>query len=455
MTRLPVSARRVRILLLLSILFATGSTVLAQPECRSTLGAYFKPISENVPVSWAAELIAAPGVMSDRFIFNGMVFLGIDYNSKSLKHQIYFEGARKNWYNSADGPGLNGEGTGFDDFSKPEKQHFGFRELFYSYTGLLDVRTGIQTMKSGGSALLDERVLGVNLKKEFNSFALHINGGTVYDDIARMQDICGTRHLYNLARGNKVSFTGEKLFETNFAMAELSWSPGKKAVAKAGSGDEFEEFEMDDEFGAFESDNEFSEFSSEEEKKKFIQLNNAGIRVYEEFGPLYPDYKYYGGAGMELLINESVELQTELLSQWMNENNALIYSVEVKKEKFWNNGAFSAIQAEYFGLYELDEDIKHFPSFSNLFKGEIMRLDMMHLPLLEVSAMHQFPGKMKSGVEFSYIHQFKDAKTRELDAIYSIRPWKNIHLYAIGGYVRSELITDDNFLLRMEAHFAF
>lgn len=352
MTRLLARDWKFKIIILAFFTLAIN-TVEAQHECRSALGAHFKPISENLPINWATEIVLMPGAMSDRFIFNGMAIAGLEYYSKSLKHQFYFEGEYKYWYNSNRGPGMAGTGTGYVSFNQPEKLHFGFRELFYSYNGSFKIKAGIQSMKSAKSFLLDEGVFGISAKKKLGNLQVNLKGGTVYGAIAKMQDICGTRHLYNLVRGNKVNFVGENLLESNFILAELNWSPGSKTELAKGN---FNEFESTDEFS------DFNEFSSEEKATKAFSFKNATFRFYEEFGEIFPDYKFYGGATFEFELFEKLGLDAEILTQWMNENKALIYKFRVNREKFWSNGALSVLEAKYLGLKNIDDDVQHLPS---------------------------------------------------------------------------------------------
>jgi len=450
MTRLFVTDWIYKIAVGMLLLVFSLQNSYAQPECRSVLGAHLKPLSGNLPVNWAGELTLSPGGMRDRFIFNGKAYLGLEYVSKSMNHQFYFEGAYKYWYNTANGPGLNGTGTGYSDFNKPEKKHFGFRELYYAAGLWLEMKAGIQSMKSVGSMLLDERVLGISAKKDFSSFSLKVQGGTVYDDIARMQDVCGTRHLYNLVRGGKVNFVGDRMLDSNFILAELNWTPGKKKNTTDAGSDEFAAFETT-------SDSEFSEFSSvtESPKADFLKVKNVGFRIYEEFGEVFPDYKYYAGTNVGLDILQSLVLDAEALVQVMDGNNAVIWKTGLQKEYFRNSGAFSSLRVGYFGIHRIDSHVQYFPSYSNLFKGEVMKLDMMHLPLLEVEAVHRFAGGLKQELKGAYIHQVKSSKTREVDFMYSMQPWKHLNLHVITAYMQSKLMEKDNFLLKLEAHFAF
>lgn len=448
MTRLPAKDWMYRAARIFTLLIIAQQVGFAQPECRSVLGAHLKPLSKNIPVNWAGELTLSPGLMRDRFIFNGMTFLGLEYLSASMKHQIYFEGAYKYWYNTSEGPGLSGTGTGYSDFNKPEKKHFGFREMYYSYRNGVGLKAGIQSMKSSGSMLLDERVLGISAQKDLNNFNLKIQGGTIYDDIARMQDVCGTRHLYNLVRGNKVNFVGDRMLDSNFFLAELNWMHGNKSGDKMAKADEF---------SSFESTDEFSDFSTSGEKinKKVFQLQSFGFRIYEEFGKVFPDYKYYAGSNFEFEILQNFQLDVEAIGQAMDNNNAVIWNAGLQKDKFRNNGTFSSVRIEYLGMINIDDNVQHFPAYSNLFKGEVMRLDMMHLPLLEIEVVHRFANTLKSGLKCNYIHQLKNENTRELDLVYSMQPWKHLNLHAIAAYMQSDLMEKDNFLLKLEARFAF
>ena len=448
MTKLPVKDWICKLAAIAFVWLFPVLELSAQPECRSVLGAYLKPVSKESALNWASELTLSPGIMSDRQIFNGMAYLGLGYFPKSAKYQVYFEGAYKYWYSSFEGPGLAGTGTGFVNFEKPEKKHLGFRELYYEYSDRFRVKVGIQSMKTVGSMLLDERVLGVSGSKEWKNVNVRIAGGTVYDEIARMQDVCGTRHLYNLVRGNKVNFVGDKMLDSNFWLAELSLSPGSKKTT--------DDLPVD-EFAAFEEADEFAEFSSGDEAKKtaFLRLKNITARLYEEFGPVFPAYKYYAGTSAGWELGKSVQFQAELLGQFMQDNKAVFWKAQLQKDLFGSSGASTSIKCSYLGIQKIDDEVLHFPSYSNLFKGEVMRLDMMHLPILEVGFDHRFSNKLKSHFGCNYVHQLEGANTHEFNAIYSLKPWKHLHLYAIAAWMQSDLMEKDNYLAKLEARFAF
>ena len=445
MIRLTVNNLLFRITILASIMFGFKPG-FSQPECRSVLGAHLKPFSDNFPLNWASEFTVSPGFMKDRIIFNGMAYLGLDYTSKSKIHQFYFEGAYKYWFNSSNGPGVSGTGTGFSDFNSPEKKNLGFRELFYSYSNGFIIKTGIQSMKSTGSMLLDERVLGISVKRDFNRVRFSFQGGTVFDDIARMQDVCGTRHVYNLLRGSKVNFVGDNMLDSNFLLAELNWTPGEGSAGKAPGTDEF---------APIESSGEFSEFSGTGGKASGFKIKNFGFRVYEEFGKVFPDYKVYTGSNLRMELFNFFQLDAEAILQMMKENNAFIWKLGLQKEIFRTNGSFTSFRTEYLGNFGFNGKENHFPAFSNLFKGEVMRLDMMHMPLLELEVNHRFADSWKSAIKCSYIHQLTRDKSRELDMVYSMQPWKHLNLNAIGSYMQSNLLDGNNFLFKLEARFAF
>jgi len=64
--------------------------------------------------------------------------------------------------------------------------------------------------------------------------------------------------------------------------------------------------------------------------------------------------------------------------------------------------------------------------------GEVMRLDLMHLPIFKMEVSHRFANTLKSAIKCSYIHQVNRDRARELDLVYSLQPWKHLHLNAIG-----------------------
>lgn len=450
MTGLPVrTVLTINILLLLSVMPGW-----AQLDCRSIMGAYITPFRDSSRFAWGAELTLAPGVLRDRTIFNTLAIAGLDYTSYNKKHNFYFEGAAKYWYNSTSGPGLDGKGTDYADFSKPLKKHFGFRELYYRYNDFLQIKTGIQSLHSPDFFLIDERLLGISMQKQTRNIRIDLQSGTVYSGIARMSDVCGVRHLYNLAKGGKISFVGNDPFDSNFALASVTWFSGQKSKAatdlnKQGEFNVTDEFELYDEF----SQPGASGINSGKGQRPGIE--KTGLLFYEEFGSRFHDYKYHGAAFIHFHLLPGSDIKFELLYQYARNTRAWITYTSIGKEFQWKNGGITEVEAKWFHLIRQDEKVLYFPAFTNLFLGEMMRLDAMHFPLLSVSAVHKFSGKNKLQVDLNYVRQLKDQKTSEVDLITGIKVHKNARLSAIFGYVNSGFLLKDNYLARLELRIAF
>lgn len=446
MTRFPV-----RIVSTVSMLISTATFAWSQLDCRSMMGAYIAPLSDSSRLSWGAEITVAPGILRDRSIFNTMGLAGVDYTSFNKKHNVYFEGAVKYWYNSVTGPGLDGSGEDFSDFSKPAKNHFGFRELYYRYNDFLQIKTGIQSLKSPDFFLIDERLLGISAQKQTGNLRFDLQTGTVFSGIARMSDVCGVRHLYNLAKGAKISFVGVDPFDSNFALASATWVPGRHGKKSMVSNDqeapgEFEEFSLSENTG--ESANGIN-------KGMQPSIEKTGILFYEEFGSRFHDYKYHGAAFIHFHLLPGTDIKLELLYQHARNTRAWITYASIGKEFQWKNGGITELEGKWYHLIRQDEKVLYFPAFTNLFLGEMMRLDAMHFPLLTFSAGHKFPGSNKLQVDLNYVRQLKDQKTSEVDLITGIKVHRNARLSAIFGYVSSGFLIKDNYLTRLELRIAF
>jgi len=419
------------------------------------LGAYIKPFSENSRLSWGTELTAAPGVMLDRNIFNSMIMGGIEYSSRDLVHSVYLEGVGKFWYNTKTGPGTGGTGGGYSAFSKPAENHLGIRELFYRYNGKFILKGGIQSVKSPDFYLIDERMLGISAQKTFGPFRGDIQTGTVFSGIARMRDVCGVRHLYNLTRGGRISFVGDNPGDANFSLGVLSWSPGKeetKEISLEPRTEEFIPLEGKDEFGA--ATNE-SDVFSDVKKKKIGEVEKAGILFYEEFGSRFHDYKYHAAAFIQIKLPLKTDLKGEILYQYARNTKAWILMSSIGKTFQGKNGGTTQWNGKWFHLIKQDEKVLYFPSFSNLFLGEMVRLDVMHSPLFVLSADHVFPSHKKIHLNIEYLQQLKGDRIHELDCIAGMKLNRHSKLTAVTGYVSSDVLNLENFLCRLELRIAF
>lgn len=421
-----------------------GNGLMAQPDCRSIIGAHLKPFGTS-PLSWAVEGTGAAGIMPDRNIAHWSLYGALDFTKG--KHFAYFEGAYKDWYNSASNPDGGEPQSGLPNFNRPTQNHWGFRELFYQYgTKETFIKSGIQSLKSADYLLFDERMLGVTASKKWSAFSVTANVGTVSQMLARFQDVCGTRHIYNLFHRSQFNFVGEKPGETNFGALFFKWTPSKQKPVKGNSN----------------SENILDEFSSDEfettesaSNKPMVSFDEIGAFFYEEFGSGFHEYKYYSGAFAKMAFPANFTLKAELIDQYILNDHALAYWFSIEKPVKWNNGTSTQIDVSYLGKMDISANAHFYPAFSNLFLGEVMRLDAIDLPLVSASLKHQFNGKLKPTIQLNGVKQLRAEHSQEIDFIAGIKLFGNARLTGISSYVSSSLLTKDYWMNKLELRIAF
>ena len=463
---------KTKILLLSAvIILITSQYVSAQMECRSMLGAHLTPFKKDVPILWAIEGTMAPGIMTSPFtdqdptrLNGGMIIGALDFTIKK-KHNLYFEGGYKNWQNSE-----------FIDDEESKSRHIGARQAFYSFTGeTIKVKLGLHETKLGDFFLIDERVLGASIDKEMGAFTVNLRAGTVTNSFARMGKFCSNRHLYGIINSNYTENIGKKVGETNLAGFAFNWNPQyKKPEPKKTSTDEFsetDEFGSSDEFGStdeFHENHDFNEFgnnddfsnANESKPKHKLSITNVGFVFYNEFGAetYIPDHKLYTGLLVDMNLPFGFFMQTGAVYQNMLHNNAVVYIAKFGKSKTWGNASNTKLSGAVIGKHDIDQNALFQPLFSNLFIGEIMRMDATEFPLWQVAIKHRFPGKMKFHIAFKSVTQIEDARTNEQDVEFGFLALKkHLKLTLIGSRVESQAIGIDNefYMARVELRLAF
>jgi len=419
-------------------------------ECKSELGAHFKPLFGSDLLSWSMETTATQGWMElegeDRSLRTGLLFTGLDIRPwKDSGHQFYLEGGWKDWYRSDDGPG-----EGEDEETEPERRHLWLREAFYRYDGHSSwLKVGLQSMNLGEGLLLDERVLGVSAMRAFGSFDVQLRAGSVATDFARMEDFCANRHTYQLLRGRRLSLVADALGETNLVAAKISWTPGKaveEAPVQACA------LENDDGMAFADFGDEFAVFVREEENRL---LERVSLIFMEEFGDGFHNYKYYVGGLLELALPWGIGMKLEGIGQYIEGEKTIGYMAEGQRDVTWRSGAFTDLSAGYMGRFRIDDDAFFYPTFGNLFMGEVMRLDAPALPLAYASAHHRFPWRLAPAIGISLVEQVGGADVTELDLTTGIRLFDGLRLEGVYSYGRTDLLEEDMQMGRLEFRWAF
>ena len=426
------------------------------------------------PLSWAGEVSMAPGKLNKHVVSNGIFMLGLNYEF-SLQHQLYFEGAFKN-FNKIKEDTLTGEMTPISN------NGWGFREFFYKFQGKTTVLTvGLQSSTLGDLFLIDERVLGASLNRDFGKLSINARLGTVQKDFARMGDFCGTRKLLYMVKGSKA---GDRLGETNLFGTVVSWnfnrqiassnvnefggedmsddefdedlsdtgSTGNEFRGEALSGDDTNDNELgDDEFADDEfSDTEFSEFAP---GKSFV--DNAGLVLYSEFGPLYPSTKYFAGGIVQFLLPWGFNLGGEIIGQFDYQNNALMYFVELQRNFNWQSLGNTSVELGLITYTAIDANAIPNPSFSNMYIGEILRLDARDAPVFYVSFKHHFSYKVLRYFKIAYIKQISRHKFNEIDFELRIKLFNHLQIAPMFSCMDSAPLNEKITMLRAEFRLTF
>jgi hypothetical protein len=410
-------------------------------ECRSTLGAHLTPFHKKAPILWAIEGTFAPGIISDfdtepAKIKGGMLIGALDFTFLK-KNNIYIEGGYKMWQNSAL---QNVVQTGTEG---KNSRHIGMRQIFYTFNGkTTKIVLGLQEMKLGDYLLIDERVLGMSFNQEVNAFSFNFRTGTVLQNFARMGQFCGNRHLYNIIESTKRNIytenIGKKPMETNLTGLTINWDPSyTKKPAK--TGDKFSEFD---------------EFSNAEDSKEPL-ISNVGLVLYSEYGKIIPEPKLYIGPMLDFNIPLKIKLQTGAIFQYMKDNNSFVYITKLNRNFMWNSGDHTEIGTAFIGKYNIDKDALFQPLFSNLFLGEIMRLDATDFPLWHASIKHKFSGKLKFHIGLKTVGQIYDNKTQEIDLEAGLKLFNHVKITTIFSQVQSKALPNNTYMGRLELRIAF
>ncbi|MEA3496951.1 MAG: hypothetical protein U9R42_13075 [Bacteroidota bacterium] len=435
-----------KLAIIISIIIITSNSLKAQMECRSMLGAHLTPFKKDVPILWAIEGTMAPGLMTspyaniDNTKLNGGMLLGALDFTFLKKHNFYIEGGYKNWENSE-----------LVDENTDKSRQLGIKQAFYTLTGNnFKLKIGLHETKLGNFYLIDERILGASVDKEIGAFTINLRGGTVMKNFARMGQFCSNRHLYGILNPDYTENIGKKTGETNLAGIVINWNPNFEKVDIASNSEN--EFSSTDEFSDFSSTDEFSDV----QKKQKIIISNIAIILYNEFGSIIPNHKLYTGSLIDFKLPYEFTFQTGGIYQNMKDHNTIVFIAGLVKNAGWNNGSNTKISGAFIGKADIDDDAVFQPLFSNLFLGEIMRLDASDFPLWKSEIKHNFPGKLNFYAAIKAVGQIKENETNEQDIEFGIKTFNNhLKLTTIFSRVETLAFPDDIYMARLEMRLAF
>ncbi|MDC0584427.1 hypothetical protein OAO55_01720 [Bacteroidales bacterium] len=412
---------------IVAICLLTSMTVFSQWECRSNLTGHLKPISEGSNINWAAEVNGSAGMLSENSFANSMAFLGVDYTKNN--HQIFFEGGAKYWYE-------------YDTelSSQFSNAMLGLRELSYNYFSQKTVlNLGLQQMQLADFILVNERAWGGSISHKIGNLHLQLNAATVTKDFARNGTFCANCYLYDIVPSRTYPL-GNTWGETNFAGFSF-----KKKIDNSKSSSTNDEFS---EFADFES---FDDVGNE--SKKLLQ--SYGGFLYSEFGTYYNETQLFAGVSGEFSLWNFANLKAQGIYQNVSNNNALLIYLKGERSLDWKSGDISTFNATFLGKINIDENATAMPHFSNLFMGEVLRMDMADMPLINVSAKHRFVDKSLS-CKLAYTKQLKGLNMEEANLSIS-KNFINKHLKTtlITGFMNSDELNKTYGLAKIEMRVFF
>lgn len=383
-----------RTFILATLLTLSIVNTFAQYDCPSKLASKLKPI-QNTGLAWSTEYIASAGALENLEIYSQMVFAGLDFTKNA--HNIYAEGGLKNW--------IRNDTNGYTNTMTT----LGLREAFYKYQNEnFNLTLGLQSARSDDYYLMNERMSGLGFTYRTRAFESNLKVGSVQKRFARNGTFCTVGYLYNMVPGRDRAVLGNKPGETNFALYTLSFFPSEYSDNTEAGGDEFgnqtEFSESPSEFSGTGVSNEFGtaeEVSSKPSLKPVI--NKAGALAYTEFGDWVETPFYMVGVYDELGLMQNLKVKTELMYQHAKTDKALIYVLSAEQQ--FNYGSQQTkLYANYTGLLRIDTLAMALNSYSNLFAGEVLRLDALELPLCMAGVKHSF-SKYKTSVRLQYAQQ--------------------------------------------------
>ncbi|HBX52552.1 MAG TPA: hypothetical protein DEH02_15925 [Bacteroidales bacterium] len=449
----------------------------SQPDCRSVLGSHLKPFSEKFPLQWALEGTGSFGLSDNRNISNAMLFAGLDYTKG--KHQLYLEGGYKGFRDSWSYPGKDNLGDNYIGFGLFQQNKPGLREAFYKYkeNDKLTLTVGLHSMKSADYFLINERVIGISGTSYKDAFSINFNAGSVVRRFSRMGEFCSVKYIYNVFPVKDEIQAAKDLGKTNLANVVVLWDPHYKKIIKKedtpdSNPDEFKPLEgtvensedefkpMEDEFKSADdefktNEEEFKAFGSndegkEKEKSQIKIIKHVGLILHNEFTlSENSSVKWYAGALTHLNLPYQMELKIEVLQQFQQDHNCTGYYTTIARDFNWGKQK-SELGAGMMGKINLSDSAVFSPAYSNLWIGEVVRLDTWNAPLVFSHVKHVFPGKNKLFVKLKGAAQLQGNYTKILDLESGIKLYKNFKISGIFSVVDADPINSPYFMGRIE-----
>lgn len=424
---------KVRIIVLLLCL---SNSLFAQWECPSQLGGNLKQYKSS-NLSYGVELTGGIGYLGNSLIANQMSLIGLNYTINN--NTFYFEGGLK-IASQADYDSMIISGNG----------KLGLREFFYqNQSNYGSLTLGLQSVRSRDVYLVNERLLGLNYKKDFNKWGLNIYGGTVDNNFARNGIFCNMAYLYDILPYTNQPLIGKSLGQTNLAGITLEYHPS----------------------------NGSSEFSDDglggnTEESKPLKLETIGFTMYSEFGSWINNSGLITGLYSNIELGNDYWFKPEVLFS-ASSDPSLIYCAKLNKAFTWSNTQRTAFEVAYYGQtwfnsggtdkYVINDSItgvrtievsKSVNTFSNILAGTVLRFDTPDLPFYVASVKHTIPS-LKTHLKLQFTSQQKSSPANELDAELGRKFFNKLLVNASYGYINSPQLVKQPNLFRVELRYNF
>lgn len=417
------------------LLLCLSNTLFAQWECPSQLGGNLKQYKSS-NLSYGVELTGGLGYLESSLIVNEMVLLGLNYTNNH--HTFYLEGGVK-----------IATQVDYDSMVLSGNGKFGLREFFYqNQSNYGTVILGLQSIRSRDVYLVNERVLGLNYKKDFNKWGFNIYGGTVDNNFSRNGTFCNMAYLYDILPYTNQPLIGKTLGQTNLAGMTLEYHPSN-------------------------SSSEFSDdgLGGNTEESKPVNLETIGFTMYSEFGSWIDNPGLITGLYSNIEFGNGYWFKPEVLFSVSNDHS-LIYCAKFNKAFTWSNTQRTAFEVAYFGQtwfnsestdkYVINditeirtiEVSKSVNTFSNILAGTVLRFDTPDLPFYVASVKHTIPS-LKTHLKLQFTSQLKSSPANELDVELGKKFFNKLLVNATYGFINSPQLVKQPNLFRVELRYNF
>lgn len=418
--------------IIVSLIFSVLSsiTLFAQWECPSQLGAYLKPIGQS-NFYWSSELVGSTGYLTNNVLANTMCLVGLDWTSK--KSSVYFEGGFKYW-NRYD----------LDNSTDYSNYHLGIRELYYQYKAENTALTmGIQSARLDDDFLLNERIAGANLRLNSGRWSFNALAGSVTKDFARNGYFCNVGYLYDILPGRERALIGNSFGQTNLASVSVKYQPSKSvSKPQTAQSDEFSSDEFSD--GLNDAGNS---------KTSKLKIESVGAIAYHEFGDWISQKFVTAGVFAKAEWGNGWYFKPEVLFQSATNNRAIIYNFNLERMLEGEKNR-ATLNLRFVGKSNIDANANILNSFSNIFAGDVIRLDAIDGSFLQAGVKYSFP-KSKIHFKAQLASQFSGSNMEEFDFELGKKFGKHLQVNALSGLIKSSSLTNNACLGRIEFRYFF